>query len=108
MSRDHMRGGLGTPLFLIRLSRSGVWRAESAPGGKNDMRKWRIRRRTALLGSVLSLCAVTGVAIAGISKAELQEALNDQAIVGDWNYDDIDGAFRRARKEGKPVCVVFR
>jgi hypothetical protein len=41
-------------------------------------------------------------------KAELQKDLKDQGIVGDWNYDDIDGAFARAAREKRPVCVVFR
>jgi hypothetical protein len=42
------------------------------------------------------------------TKAELQKDLRDDAIVGDWNYDDIDGAFARAAREKKPVCIVFR
>jgi len=42
------------------------------------------------------------------TKAELQKDLRDESIVGDWNYDDIDGAFARAVREKKPVCIVFR
>ena len=59
----------------------------------------------------VALCIVTmalGITVAKMTKAELQEAMNDNQIVGDWNYDDIDGALRRAAKEDKPVLVVFR
>ena len=41
-------------------------------------------------------------------KAELRKDLKDDGLVGDWNYDDIDGAFARAARERKPVCIVFR
>ncbi len=58
--------------------------------------------------AVLALGAVAAVAGGKADKAELQKDLNDLAIVGDWNYDDIDGAFLRAAREKKPVCVVFR
>jgi len=55
-----------------------------------------------------ALGGAAGLAVAKNTKADLQDALNDHAFIGDWNYDDIDGAFRRAKKERKPVCVVFR
>lgn len=60
------------------------------------------------------LCAVllctAGMGLAGgtADKAALQKDLRDGEIVGDWNYDDIDGAFARAAREKKPVCIVFR
>ena len=41
-------------------------------------------------------------------KENLQKALRDTSLVGDWTYDDIDGAFARALREKKPVCIVFR
>jgi hypothetical protein len=57
-----------------------------------------------------ALVAVAGLGLAGgkADKVELQKDLKDGAIKGDWNYDDIDGAFARAAREGKPVCIVFR
>jgi len=67
----------------------------------------RIAMFAAIAAVVLSVGAA-GLAAAKDRKARLQEALEDHAIVGDWNYDDIDRAFRRAKKERKPVCVVFR
>lgn len=56
---------------------------------------------------------VAGAAAAGLglvkdTKEELRRDLRDDGLVGDWNYDDIDGAFARAAREKKPVCVVFR
>jgi hypothetical protein len=62
---------------------------------------------------LLAAAAIAGgaaVALAGgkADKAELQRDLKDSGIVGDWNYDDIDGAFARAAREKKPVCIVFR
>lgn len=57
------------------------------------------------------IVAAAGASVLGLAKdtkAELQKALKDDAIVGDWNYDDIDGAFLRAARERKPVCIVFR
>ena len=58
--------------------------------------------------ALLATTAAVGAASGRDTKAELQEDLKDTAIVGDWNYDDIDGAFARAAREKKPVCVVFR
>jgi hypothetical protein len=62
---------------------------------------------------LLAAAAIAGGAAAAVAggkadKAELQKDLKDLGIVGDWNYDDIDGAFARAAREKKPVCVVFR
>ncbi len=60
------------------------------------------------LPALLLFAAGVGNAGGKADKAELQEDLKDGAIVGDWNYDDIDGAFARAARERKPVCIVFR
>ena len=63
-------------------------------------------RRTA--AALLAVGAAAGIAHAKATKAELQQALNDRSVVGDWIYDDIDAGFARAAREKKPVCVVFR
>lgn len=63
--------------------------------------------RAALLG-VLASAVVAAVALGGESKGDLQKALDDGAIVGEWNYDDIGAGFARAVREKKPVCIVFR
>ena len=62
------------------------------------------------VSAAAALAVGTAVALAGgkADKAELQKDLRDGSIVGDWNYDDIDGAFVRAAREKKPVCIVFR
>ncbi len=52
--------------------------------------------------------AVTTVAAAKDSKADLQKALRDEGISPRWIYDDIEAGFARAAKEGKPLCIVFR
>ena len=49
-----------------------------------------------------------GFAWAKNAKAKLQEAMDDYLIEGDWNYDDIERGFSIARRNGKPVLVVFR
>jgi hypothetical protein len=54
------------------------------------------------------LLAAAGLAGGKADKVELQKDLKDGWIVGNWNYDDIDGAFARAAREKKPVCIVFR
>ena len=61
-----------------------------------------------LLAALLATGVAAGVAAAKGAKDDLQKDLKDEAIVGDWNYDDIDGAFARATREKKPVCIVFR
>ena len=57
---------------------------------------------------LLAGAAASALGLATDTKAELRKDLKDEAIVGDWNYDDIDGAFVRAAREKKPVCIVFR
>ena len=61
-----------------------------------------------LAAAALATAVAAGVAAASGLKEELQKRLGDEGIVGEWNYDDIDGAFARAAREKKPVCVVFR
>lgn len=61
-----------------------------------------------LAAAVIAAGGAAAVAGGKADKVELQKDLKDQGIVGDWNYDDIDGAFARAAREKKPVCVVFR
>jgi hypothetical protein len=67
----------------------------------------RLALSVALAAAVLGSAAAVVLA-GGPTKAELQEALDDKDLVGDWIYDDIDAAFARAAKEKRPVCVVFR
>lgn len=75
-----------------------------AHGGVLDLRRWLPAGAALLL-----LAGAVAVRAGGkAEKAELQKALKDASIVGDWNYDDIDGAFARAAREKKPVCIVFR
>ena len=62
----------------------------------------------ALLAAGLAATLLPGGAAGKDSKPDLQKALRDQDIVGDWTYDDIDAGFARAAKEKRPVCIVFR
>jgi hypothetical protein len=41
-------------------------------------------------------------------KDQLRSALKDDAVKGDWNYDDLSGGYAEAMKTGKPMMVVFR
>jgi hypothetical protein len=68
----------------------------------------RSRMAVAGLIAIGAVALVLGIARAKDPKAELQDALHDHAIDGDWNYDDIKGGRRRAAREKKPVLVVFR
>jgi hypothetical protein len=63
--------------------------------------------RLAVAG-LLAAAAASALGLATDTKAELRKDLKDDFLVGDWNYDDIDGAFARAAREKKPVCIVFR
>lgn len=65
-------------------------------------------RSSLRLPALLLFAAGVGLAGGKADKVELQKDLRDGAIVGDWNYDDIDGAFARAARDKKPVCIVFR
>jgi hypothetical protein len=64
--------------------------------------------RVAAGGLLAAAAAAAGLGLAKDTKEELRRDLKDDAVVGDWNYDDIDGAFARAVREKKPVCIVFR
>ena len=57
---------------------------------------------------LVAAAAASALGLVKDTKAELQKDLRDDSLVGDWNYDDIDGAFARAVREKKPVCIVFR
>ena len=38
-----------------------------------------------------------------------QQQINDAVeLAGSWVYDDVDKGFDVAKKEGKPLCFVFR
>ncbi len=65
-------------------------------------------RSSLRLPALLLFGAGVGLAGGKADKIELQKDLKDGSIVGEWNYDDIDGAFARAGREKKPVCIVFR
>ena len=41
-------------------------------------------------------------------KEQLRVALKDDAVKGDWIYDDINAGYAAAKKSGKPMLVVFR
>lgn len=65
----------------------------------------------ARVASAVLVAAAAAAALAAggkADKADLKKALGDNALVGDWIYDDIDAGFARALKEKKPVCIVFR
>ena len=58
--------------------------------------------------AILAVGVAAAVAAGTESKSDLQKALKDTNLVGDWIYDDVDAGFARAAKEKKPLCVVFR
>jgi hypothetical protein len=39
---------------------------------------------------------------------ELRKALNDEVAGADWIYDDVGAGLAAAKKDGRPVLVVFR
>ena len=41
-------------------------------------------------------------------KEQLRTALKDDAVKGDWIYDDLPAGYAEAKKSGKPMLVVFR
>lgn len=67
-----------------------------------------ILRRAPSAAALLCVLVAAAVAMGAESKSDLQKALRDGEIVGEWNYDDIGSGFARAVKEKKPVCIVFR
>ena len=42
------------------------------------------------------------------AKEKLKTALKDDAVKGDWSYDDLAAGTAEAKKSGKPMLVVFR
>jgi hypothetical protein len=41
-------------------------------------------------------------------KEQLKTALKDDAVKGNWNYDDLGQGYAEATKSGRPMMVVFR
>ena len=41
-------------------------------------------------------------------KELLRTALKDDAVKGDWIYDDLNAGYAEAKKSGKPMLIVFR
>lgn len=41
-------------------------------------------------------------------KAQLQTALRDTEVKGDWIYDDIPAGYAQAKASGKPLLLTFR
>lgn len=39
---------------------------------------------------------------------KLKEALEDNALVGPWVYNDLEEGLKQARKTGKPLLLVYR
>jgi serine protease Do len=57
----------------------------------------------AIAAACLSLAAAQDGA-----KEQLRTALKDDAVKGDWIYDDLPAGYALAKKTGKPLMVVFR
>jgi hypothetical protein len=57
------------------------------------------------LGAAVGLALATGAAS---GQDALQDRLGDFDVGDHWVYDDWEGALDRARKEGKPIFLVFR
>ena len=60
----------------------------------------------------LTLAALAALLCAGggqdPKKEQLRTALKDDAVKGDWIYDDLNAGYAEAKKSGKPMLVVFR
>jgi len=39
---------------------------------------------------------------------ELKKALNDEVAGAEWIYDDVAAGIAAAKKDGRPILVVFR
>lgn len=61
---------------------------------------------------ITTMAAVAAMLCAGgpqdPRKEQLRVALKDDAVKGDWVYDDINAGYAEAKKSGKPMLVVFR
>ena len=66
----------------------------------------------ALVGAAALVAAVVAWSAAASAKddtkRELQIALNDNGLQGDWIYDDAGEAFAVAKRTGRPILLVFR
>jgi hypothetical protein len=60
-----------------------------------------------MLGLVAGL-SLLAFAPQGGPKEQLKTALKDDAVKGDWIYDDLPAGYAAAKKSGKPMLVVFR
>jgi hypothetical protein len=60
-----------------------------------------------LLTTALLVCCCLP-ALRADDKTQLREKLRDDALRGDWVYDDVAAGFARAKQTGKPMLVVFR
>lgn len=54
-----------------------------------------------------ALAAVT-LLLADQSPEEVRKALGDTEASDGWVYDDLPAGFAQARREGKPLFIVFR
>ena len=60
---------------------------------------------TLTIAALAMLCAASPQDAA---KEKLKTALKDDAVKGDWIYDDLNAGYAEAKKSGKPMMVVFR
>lgn len=60
-----------------------------------------------LLTPLLALMLMTAAASAQ-SPEQLKKMLKDDAVRGDWNYDNLEAGFAKAKATGKPMLVIFR
>lgn len=63
---------------------------------------------TAAAGFAGALAIAAAIAPAQDREAALRKAVRDEAPADGWIYDDIPEGLRVARKEGRPLLVVFR
>lgn len=55
--------------------------------------------------------AATALLLCSFQEAKdrrLQQNLKDTEIVGAWHYDDLEAGIAQAKKDGKPLLVVYR
>jgi hypothetical protein len=65
--------------------------------------------RKAALTAGLAVIAAASVLLAEDREAkEKKRALRDSEVAQEWVYDDLDAALEVARRESKPLFLVFR
>jgi len=70
--------------------------------------------RLRIIGCLLCLACVSSGSLLtkalgqASDKEKLRKALGDVELAGPWIYDDVPAGFALARKNGKPLLVVFR